>query len=142
MSYTINDECNGCRLCVKVCPVSAISGEKKQLHVIDQTKCVDCGACGKVCKPGAVLDTAGTVCLRIKKSAWPKPVFDLKACTACTACYSACPVNVIELSLQKKKDKNLYPALTEPKQCISCSFCFEICSSGAITMQAPVDAAA
>ncbi|MFH2130617.1 MAG: NADH-quinone oxidoreductase subunit NuoF [bacterium] len=55
ITYTIDaDACTGCRLCVKPCPVQAISGEKKKLHVIDQEKCIQCGACFEVCNDDAV----------------------------------------------------------------------------------------
>lgn len=52
---TINAaRCKGCRLCVKACPAGAITGEKKQPHVIDETLCIKCGACATACKFGAV----------------------------------------------------------------------------------------
>jgi len=34
---------------MKACPVEAITGEKKQVHVIDQSKCVRCGMCLEKC---------------------------------------------------------------------------------------------
>ena len=46
--------CTGCGLCVKNCPVDAISGEKKEPHVIDQEKCIQCGECITHCKFNAV----------------------------------------------------------------------------------------
>ncbi len=53
--YEITDDCKGCTLCSKNCPVNAISGERKEKHVIDQEVCIKCGKCEDVCKFGAVL---------------------------------------------------------------------------------------
>ena len=47
--HIITEECNGCRLCFKSCPVDAISGKKKEPHVIDQEKCIKCGTCIELC---------------------------------------------------------------------------------------------
>ncbi|NTW05546.1 MAG: NADH-quinone oxidoreductase subunit NuoF [Peptococcaceae bacterium] len=46
----ISEKCRGCGMCIKVCPAEAISGEKKQPHVIDPAKCIKCGSCKEVCK--------------------------------------------------------------------------------------------
>jgi NADH:ubiquinone oxidoreductase subunit F (NADH-binding) len=48
------EECTGCTLCARKCPVEAIRGEKKQPHVIDQEKCTKCGTCYQICKFNAV----------------------------------------------------------------------------------------
>jgi len=54
LTYTITDDCSGCMLCVKACAVGAITGERKTVLVIDQSKCTVCGECYKVCNLGAV----------------------------------------------------------------------------------------
>jgi len=54
VTYTITDDCTGCALCVKACSVGAITGERKQKHVIDQQRCTVCGECYKACNLGAI----------------------------------------------------------------------------------------
>ncbi len=48
------EKCTGCTLCAKNCPVDAIAGEVKKLHVIDNSICVRCGKCITSCSFDAV----------------------------------------------------------------------------------------
>ena len=41
--------CKGCSKCSRICPVGAISGKIKEPFVIDQSKCIKCGACLESC---------------------------------------------------------------------------------------------
>jgi NADH-quinone oxidoreductase subunit F len=50
----VEDKCDGCHLCSKACPVDAIEGVVKELHVIDHEACISCGACLDVCPTDAV----------------------------------------------------------------------------------------
>ena len=53
--YSIDpDKCKGCTKCARNCPVSAITGNKKEPHEIDQTKCIKCGTCMDNCSFGAI----------------------------------------------------------------------------------------
>lgn len=54
ISYEINDNCVGCTLCARNCPVGCISGERKTKHYIDQDKCIKCGVCYQACKFHAI----------------------------------------------------------------------------------------
>lgn len=51
----LEDKCIGCTACAKACPVNAISGSVKAVHVIDQEKCIKCGQCLAKCKFSAIL---------------------------------------------------------------------------------------
>ncbi len=55
IEYKINPEaCTGCTLCARQCPAKAISGKKKEAHIIDESLCIRCGLCMNSCKFDAI----------------------------------------------------------------------------------------
>ncbi|MFA7370914.1 MAG: NADH-quinone oxidoreductase subunit NuoF [Sphaerochaetaceae bacterium] len=52
--YILPDKCIGCTACARKCPTAAISGERREVHVIDQAACIKCGVCYETCKFGAI----------------------------------------------------------------------------------------
>ena len=55
LKYFITADCRGCTKCARICPAGAIEGKVKEVHVINQDKCIKCGACMDACTFHAII---------------------------------------------------------------------------------------
>ncbi|MDR2951707.1 MAG: 4Fe-4S binding protein [Treponema sp.] len=134
----MTEECAGCGICKRLCPVFAISGGKDARHSINEARCVECGVCGRACPKGAIRDEAGAICAQVKRPKWPKPKIDKELCSACSICVNDCSPNALRISLPGfRGDIHVYAEFIEPQKCVGCGICVEHCPLKAITMEAP-----
>lgn len=127
MEYLITNKCIGCSICLKNCPVGAITGDMKQKHVIDQTACIRCGACSRLCPKGAIEPEAPAKNI---------PEIDYMKCTGCSLCVENCVKDNLTISEPKYHgDISTHTILISEKNCSGCGVCADVCPIGAITMK-------
>jgi len=137
MTHSITTKCTGCTACLKICPVMAIDGERKLLHIIDPALCIDCGACGRICPVDAVDDTLDQQIFHTRRTQWLKPVVKALKCISCMVCLQSCPVNCLDWGTPDLKSHRAIPVLHLPALCIACEFCAQACPVEAIEMLVP-----
>lgn len=135
MSYFISELCTGCGACVKVCPTTAVSGEKKQRHLISTALCIECGACGRICVASAVQDDKGQTVAKMKKSEWPRPVINIGLCVACENCVAVCPTRALTMADEALPLGQNHAVLAHPNKCVACGWCKDNCLFDAIVME-------
>lgn len=55
----IPEDCRGCTICARACPVNAAIGDRRQPHSIDPEICIKCDACRVACRYSAVQVASG-----------------------------------------------------------------------------------
>lgn len=119
--YDVTDACRGClaHRCEDVCKRGAITFDQYQKAHIDKSKCVECGACAKVCPYSAILNfkrPCQTAC-KVKAITMDEnkaAQIDNSKCIQCGACVYQCPFGAITdksfildfIKLSKESDGN------------------------------------
>ena len=100
--YDVTDSCRGClaHRCEDVCRRGAISFDDNHVAHIDKSKCVDCGACAKVCPFSAIINKkrpCQNACKikAISTNADKSAKIDNDKCISCGACVYQCPFGAI-----------------------------------------------
>jgi [FeFe] hydrogenase (group B1/B3) len=100
--YEVTNSCRGClaHRCEDVCPKGAISFDHDHVAHIDKSKCVDCGACSRVCPYSAIVNRkrpcqsackVKAIYMNENKAA----AINNDKCIACGACVYQCPFGAI-----------------------------------------------
>ncbi len=100
--YMVTDACRGClaHRCEDVCKRGAITFDQYQKAHIDKSKCVECGACAKVCPYSAIHNykrPCETAC-KVKAISMDDnkaAKIDNGKCIECGACVYQCPFGAI-----------------------------------------------
>ena len=135
MAYFITEDCRGCSLCLKSCPVHAITGIFKQRHVINSAACIDCGTCAVVCAASAIENQEGKRCSMLPVEQRLKPKIDGKKCCGCEICIENCVKDALTLTEPVfHGDTEIKATLANEKTCTGCGRCAQLCPQKAVSM--------
>ncbi len=56
------DTCNGCGMCIMVCPHEVFDIQERKAVIIDRNACIECGACAINCPVNAIQVQTGAGC--------------------------------------------------------------------------------
>ncbi|MGN1118588.1 MAG: monomeric [FeFe] hydrogenase, partial [Acutalibacteraceae bacterium] len=100
--YEVTDSCRGClaHRCEDVCKRGALSFDHNHVAHIDKSKCVECGACAKVCPYTAIINRKRPCQSACKVKAISinednAAAIDNSKCIQCGACVYQCPFGAI-----------------------------------------------
>lgn len=138
--YEVTDSCRGClaHRCEDVCKRGAISFDHNHVAHIDKSKCVECGACAKVCPFAAIVNRKRPCQKACKVKAISinednAAAIDNSKCIQCGACVYQCPfgaisdksyiLNVIDM-LKKSQNNEKYKVYAVVAPSISSQFVY------------------
>ncbi len=127
--YEVTEACRGCiaHRCAETCPKGAITFDRNQKAHIDKSKCVECGACAKVCPYSAITNHKRPCEKACKVKAISmnenySASINNDKCISCGACVYQCPFGAIMdksyildvIEMLKNNDKNKVYAIVAP----------------------------
>ena len=138
--YEVTNACRGClaHRCEDVCKRGAITFDNNHVAHIDKSKCVECGACAKVCPYTAIVSRkrpCQSACKikAISMNEHKAAEINNDKCTACGACVYQCPfgaimdksymVNVIDI-IKKSEENKKYKVYAVVAPSISSQFTY------------------
>lgn len=99
--YEVTDSCQGCLAhpCIEICPKQAITFQNKRAF-IDQSKCIKCGQCERVCPYNAIhhhIRPCAEACgmKAIGSDEHGRADIDYNKCVSCGQCLINCPFGAI-----------------------------------------------
>ena len=102
--FSVTDSCRGCiaHRCEDACRRGAITFDEHQKAHIDQSKCVNCGQCAKVCPYSAIINrkrpcenACKVKAIHMGEDEIRAATIDNSKCIACGACVYQCPFGAI-----------------------------------------------
>ncbi len=138
--YEVTNACRGClaHRCEDVCKRGAITFDNNHVAHIDKSKCVECGACAKVCPYTAIVSRkrpCESACKikAISMNEHKAAKINNDKCTACGACVYQCPfgaimdksfmVNVVDI-IKKSEENKKYKVYAVVAPSISSQFTY------------------
>ena len=138
--YEVTPSCRGClaHRCEDVCKRGAISFDHNHVAHIDKSKCIECGACAKVCPFAAIVNRKRPCQIACKVKAISinddnAAKIDNGKCIQCGACVYQCPfgaisdksyiLNVIDI-LKKSQNNGKYKVYAIVAPSISSQFTY------------------
>lgn len=74
-AFIREEECIGCTMCLKACPVDAIIGSTRQMHTVIAEECTGCEACVAPCPVDCI--EMKPIAINIRSWTWPLPDKDV-----------------------------------------------------------------
>jgi electron transport complex protein RnfB len=121
--------CMGFGDCYDVCQFDAIKMSEDNLPVIDEEKCVACGACIEACPKNVLILKPKSKPVTVRCSSKDKVPAKIKYCSvpciSCKKCEKACKFDAIKVI------DNV--AVIDYTKCVSCGECIKACPKNIIT---------